>query len=139
MALSKQARLAGAAVVLLAAVTPAVYGQYRDRDRGRWVRLGQAHVDGNIDHDNISVGMRDGRFRAIQLRIRGGAVEFQRVVIHYADGEPEEVAVAERIRDGGNTRPIDLRGYTRYIRSVELWYGRGGWRRRPEVQLWGMR
>src|SRR5438094_22877 len=121
-------RIAAIAMVLLASTMPAVFGQ----GRGRWERLGTAHVDGNMDHDNISVGMRDGRFRAMQLRGRGGAVEFIRVVIHYGDGEPEEVAVRERIRDGGTTRAIDLRGHTRYIRSVELWYGRAGWRRRPE-------
>jgi hypothetical protein len=137
MAIRKQARLVGVAVIFLASMTTAVYGQ--DRGRGRWERLGTAHVDGNVDHDNIKVGMQDGRFHAIQLRVRGGAVEFQRVVIHYADGEPEEVAVREHIRDGGMTGPIDLRGNTRYIRSVELWYGRGGWRKRPEVQLYGMR
>ena len=126
--------VAGLAVLLVAAAVPALNAQ-----RVRWERLGVAHVDGKVDHDNISVGVRDGKFRAIQLRVKGGSVEFLRMVIHYADGEPEEVAVRERIPAGGATRPIDLRGHTRYIRSVELWYAKGGWRTRPEVQLFGMR
>jgi hypothetical protein len=121
-------------LVLLVAAGPAVNAQ-----RGPWLRLGSAHVDGRVDHDNIHVGVRDGRFRAIQLRVRHGDVEFIRVVIHYADGAPEEVAVAQRIRAGGATRPIDLRGYERYIRSVELWYAKRDWRTRPEVVLLGMR
>ena len=121
-------------VALLAAAVPAVNAQ-----RGRWLRLGSAHVDGRVDHDNIHVGVRDGRFRAIQLRVHRGDVEFIRVVIHYADGAPEEVAVAQRIYAGGSTRPIDLRGYQRYIRSVELWYAKRDWRTRPEVVLLGMR
>ena len=121
-------------VVLMAAAVPALNAQ-----RMRWERLGVAHVDGKVDHDNISVGVRDGRFRAIQLRVRGGAIEFMRVVVHYANGESEEVAVRERIPAGGTTRAIDLRGHERYIRSVELWYARGGWRTRPEVQLFGRR
>jgi hypothetical protein len=124
--------------VLLAAL-PAAFAPAVLAQRGRWERLGDAHVDGNADHDNISVGTRDGRFRAIQLRVRGGAVEFDHVVIHYADGEPEDIGVRDRIPAGGSTRAIDLRGRTRYLRSVELWYRRGGWRERPEVQLWGMR
>lgn len=139
MAIRKLVCLAGVAVIFLTSVTTAVYGQGRARGPGRWERLGTARVDGNGDHDNIPVGVRDGRFRAIQLRVRGGAVEFMRVVVHYADGEPEEVAVKEKIPDGGTTRSIDLQGNRRYIRSVELWYGRGGWRKRPEVQLYGMR
>jgi hypothetical protein len=102
---------------------------------GRWLRLGSAHVDGRVDHDGIHVGVRDGRFRAIQLRVRRGDVEFIRLVIHYADGAPEEVPMAQRVPAGGATRPIDLRGYLRYIRSVELWYARRYWRTRPEVIL----
>ena len=133
MTMVSKVKLAGAVALLLALVTPAVNGQ------GRWVRLGSAHVDGNQDHDKITVGARDGRFRAIQLRVRGGAVEFDRVVVHYGDGEPEEVIFRERIPSGGATRAIDLRGNRRVIRSVELWYRRGGWHRRPEVRLYGMR
>jgi hypothetical protein len=121
-------------VALLTAVVPALNAQ-----RERWERLGAARVDGKMDHDSISVGVRDGRFRAIQLRVRGGAVEFMRVVVHYNNGEREEVAVRERVPDGGTTQAIDLRGNQRYIRSVELWYSRGGWRNRPEVQLFGRR
>jgi hypothetical protein len=121
-------------VALLTAAVPALNAQ-----RERWERLGVAHVDGKVDHDSISVGVRDGRFRAIQLRVRGGAIEFMRVVVHYANGESEEVAVRERIPADGMTRAIDLRGHERYIRSVELWYARGGWRTRPEVQLFGRR
>ena len=128
------AKLAGA-IVFLATVTPAAYGQHG----GRWERLGTAHVDGNMDHDNITVGTHEGTFRAIQLRVRGGAIEFERVVVHYREGAPEEIVVRERIPAGGSTRVIDLRGHERFIRSVELWYGRGGWRKRPEVVLLGRR
>jgi hypothetical protein len=135
MPIRAKAKLAGVVVLFLAAVTPAAYGQRM----GGWERLGQAHVDGNVDHDNIKVGVRDGAFRAIQLRVRDGAIEFQRVVVHYANGESEEVAVRERIPAGGTTRAIDLRGDRRFLKSVELWYSRGGWRTRPEVVLFGRR
>jgi hypothetical protein len=139
MAMRKLARIVGIAVIFLLSVTAAIYGQGRGRGPARWERLGSARVNGNMDHDRIPVGVQDGMFRMIQLRVRGGAVEFMRVVVHYADGAPEEVVVRERVPDGGTTRPIDLQGNRRYIRSVELWYGRAGWRRQPEVQLYGMR
>jgi hypothetical protein len=45
--------------------------------------------------------------------------------------------VRERIPAGGQTRPIDLRGERRDINSVELWYGKGNWRNRPAVDLYG--
>src|ERR1700760_2282405 len=52
---------------------------------GRWERLGDAHVDGHNDHDNIHVGRSDGKFRAVQLRVSGGAIDFQRVIVHFGD------------------------------------------------------
>ena len=67
---------------------------------GRMVHLGDAHVDGAVDHDTIRVERSD--------------------------------------RAGGQTRSIDLPGDRRIIRSVDLWYGKATWRRRPKVSLYGV-
>jgi hypothetical protein len=107
--------------------------------RERWAYLGSAHVDGALDHDSIRVGSSDGRFRAIQLRVDGGAVEFQRVIVHFGNGSKEELIVRERIPSGGATRPIDLPGDRRVIQSVELWYSKARWERHPKVSLYGIR
>jgi hypothetical protein len=134
MSLSMKLRIT-AVVVLTVGLAQAGHAQ-----EGRWELLGTAHVDGRSDHDNIVVGRQDGRFRAIQLRVKGSAIEFGRVVVHYGNGEPEEIFVRARIPAGGVTRAIELRGGERFIRSLELWYGRGSWgRRRPEVLLYGLR
>ncbi len=115
-------------------------GGYGGGDRGGYggeAYLGQANVDGSTDHDEISVG-NDQAFRAIQLRVQGGSVNFQRVVVHYDNGRNEVLQMAYRIDPGGSTRWVDLPGDRRRIRSVELWYSRGGWgNRRPQVQLFG--
>ena len=116
-----------------------VYAQDRDDYRGRWTYLGNAHVDGGQDHDNIRVGRGDGRFRAIQLRVSGGAINFERVIVHYGNGSQEELAIRSQIPSGGRTRPIDLPGERRVIESVELWYGKASWHRRPKVDLYGLR
>lgn len=106
---------------------------------GRWDHLGDAHVDGAQDHDNIHVGKHDGRFRAIQLRVSGGAVYFERVVVHFGDGTQEELVIRDKIPSGGATRAIDLPGERRVIESVELWYGKDRWEHRPKVSLYGIR
>lgn len=111
----------------------------RDRSRGGWVYLGNAHVDGHNDHDNIRVGRSDGKFRAIQLRVSGGTIDFQRVVVHYGNGSQEEILFRERIPAGGSTRPLDLPGERRVIESVELWYSKENLHRRPKVSLYGLR
>lgn len=114
-------------------------GRDSDRDRGgRWEYLGQAHVDGRADHDTIRVNAR-GSFREILFEIQGGAIEFNRVVVHFENGEDHRVDVRDRIRSGGRTRSIDLPGNRRNIRSVELWYEKGNWRSRPTLKLYGRR
>ena len=104
-----------------------------------WVYLGEAHVDGQADHDKIKIGKSEGRFRALQLKVDFVAIEFRHVVVHYSNGTSEEVQVRQRIRAGGSTRDIDLAGRDRAIDSVEIWYERGnyGRRQRPRVRLFG--
>ena len=121
------------ALLLLFAISVSASPRYR------WAYLGSAHVDGSADHDVIRVGESDGRFRAIQLRVSGGAIEFGRVVVHFGNGTSEELAIRERIPDGGITRAIDLPGDRRIIESLELWYSKERWERRPKVSLYGIR
>jgi len=105
---------------------------------GVWQGLGSANVDGARDHDIIRVNAR-GAFTALQLGIRRGDIEFQRVVVHFENGGEQELQVRDRIRAGGKTRVIDLNGNRRRIQSVEFWYGKSDWRTRPRVSLWGRR
>lgn len=101
--------------------------------------LGQAHVDGQYDHDRITVTAR-GAFRAIQLSIKGVTIEFQRVVVHFGNGQDWEVAIRDRIDSGHKTRVIDLPGDRGDIESLEFWYGKPNWESsRPYVNLWGRR
>jgi hypothetical protein len=126
-------------LVLLTGFTLVTNAQRRNNGRDRWDYLGQSNVDGRRDHDNIRVNAR-GAFRAIQLRVQGGAIEFQRVVVHFENGADSEVEIRDRIPAGGQTRAIDLSGDNRRIDSVEVWYGNGNWgRRRPNLRLYGRR
>lgn len=129
--LTRKAMPVAATILLLLSFGPASYA------RG-WVYLGEAHVDGAADHDKIKVGRSDGRFRAIQIKVDRAPVEFRHVVVHFANGANEEVQVRQRIRAGGSTRDIDLRGGDRAIESVEIWYERANYGpRRPRVRLYG--
>lgn len=126
--------------LLLLTIGQAGYAQrnsYAQRNNGRWIYLGESNVDGRNDHDQIMVGRSEGRFHNIQIRVERGAIEFQRVVVHYANGGDEEIAIRDWIPAGGQTRAIDLRGDERAITSVEFWYGQGNWgSRRPRVRLY---
>jgi hypothetical protein len=104
----------------------------------RWESLGTAYVDTRNDHDRIMVNRSD-TFLALQLGVKGGTIEFNRVVVHFANGQDHELQIQDRIDDKSRTRMIDLPGDRRRIRSVEFWYSKEDWRTRPRVQLWGRR
>jgi hypothetical protein len=102
-----------------------------------WVYLGQSHVDGQHDHDNIEVGKGAGRYRFLQIRVNNAPIEFDHIVVHYGNGEPEVLHVREVIRAGGRSRAIELQG-DRFVQSFELWYGKARPNSaRPEVSLFG--
>ncbi len=90
--------------------------------RGRWEELGCGKVGIKADHDTIKVGRREGRFRAIQLRVRGNDVNILDLKVVYDHGPPDDIRVRSLIRDGDETRPLDLRGERRVIDRVDLAY-----------------
>jgi hypothetical protein len=131
--LSKNTRFRILAATLLLGLATVAQAQ-------KWVYLGEANVDGAIDHDNIVVTAAKGSYRAIQIRVEKGAIRFDRVVVHFGNGVPDPISIAGRIPAGGKTRVIDLPGDRRVIERVEFWYERGNWASaKPKVRLWGMR
>ena len=118
------------AVALLMYAAPAALA-------ANWVYLGQSHVDGQHDHDNIEVGKAAGRYRFLQIRVHNAPIEFDHIVVHYGNGEPEVLHVRDVIRAGGHSRAIALQG-DRFVQSFELWYGKARPDSvRPEVSLFG--
>ena len=95
-----------------------------DRGRGDWVELGCRSVGFVADRDVIPVGRREGRFKAIKLNVSGNDVNILDLKVIYANGAPDDISVRSRIREGGETRPLDLRGFGRSIDRVELIYER---------------
>lgn len=93
---------------------------------GRWKVLGKRKVNHLVDHDTIHVTGVRGDFRRIRLRVANVAVDFHRVVVHYANGADDNVEVRGRVPAGGYTRIIDLRGSDRVIHSVDFWYDTRG-------------
>lgn len=102
-----------------------------------WDFLGDRRIDGTRDHDSIQVTRRNGTFHAIQLRVSGDAIFFDRIVVHFGDGTSEQLAVQDRIWPGGRTHTIDLSRERPVVESVELWYYKESWEHNPRVTLYG--
>jgi hypothetical protein len=109
------------------------------RRRGRWEFLGQRSVTDRVDHDTIAVTAAEGTFRALKLRVKGRAVQFRDMKIHFASGGDQDVELRHVIPAGGESRVIDVDGRDRAIRSVELWYDTQSiLGKRAEVELYGL-
>ena len=107
---------------------------------GDWVVLGQRQVNDRADHDMIGVTAARGDFRRIKITVQRASVDFHRVVVHFGNGEKQEVELRNTIRAGGETRAIDLEGTDRVINRVEFWYDANTIRgRRAIVRLYGFR
>ena len=89
---------------------------------GGWTLLGERRVTDKVDHDTIAVTAARGDFRHLQFRVTGRPVQFHKVVVHFGNGESQEIELREVIRAGGRSRVIDLEGHDRVIRSIDLWY-----------------
>jgi hypothetical protein len=87
-----------------------------------WTLLGSRTVTDRVDHDTIVVSAARGDFTGVKLAVGGSAVQFYRVVVHFANGGAQELEMRSLIRAGGETRVIDLRGDERFIRSIDFWY-----------------
>jgi len=115
-----------------------IFGQTLYAQDEGWVYLGEADVNGYVDHDRIELGEGYGWFRAIQFRVERAPIEFYRVVVHYGNGADEEIAIRHRINPGERTRAIDLKGGTRAIHSVEFWYAKARYDSvKPKLYLFG--
>ena len=118
------------AMAILFTATAALHAQ-AVRGAAGWVLLGARTVTDRQDHDTIVVTAARGTFKAIRIEVSGHAVDFHRVVVHFASGDDQRLELRNTIPAGGQSRNIDIDGKERVIRSIDFWYdaktiGRGG-------------
>ena len=110
-----------------------------DRRQYDWELLGTRKVGLLADRDVIEVGRGEGKFRKIKLRVRGNDIHFFDLKVVYGNGQVDDISVRENIREGGETRALDLRGRDRAIRRIEMVYGRApNLRGSATVEVWGL-
>lgn len=136
----------GAALLLIAAASVNAQGRRDDDRRGgdrdaKWERLGCEDVGRRADYDEIKVGRREGRFSAIRLEAQGNDISILDLKVVYTNGAPDDIRVRSDIREGEQTRPLDLRGRDRAIDRIEIvskrdFKGRG--RGRARVCVYGL-
>lgn len=88
---------------------------------GRWERLGERTVNFKTERDAIRATHR-GTFTKLKFHVKGAPVEFNKVIVKYANGSMQELKIRQIIEAGGETRVIDLRGNKRIIKEIVFYY-----------------
>lgn len=127
-----------ALAAVLASVTIAADAEARRGGKRNWELLGRQHVGFHVDRDVIRVGRQDGDFSRIKVRVKGNDIELYDLKVVYGNGQRDDIRVRNRIRAGGETRAIDLKGGERFIRQIELVYrARPNFKGQAVVEVWG--
>jgi hypothetical protein len=104
--------------------------------RDGFTYLGERTVNGGADHDVITVGRADGKFRELMIVVERAPVELFDLVVTLGDGE--RFSPPTRLVFGRDTtsRNIDLPGGARFIRRVDFRYGNLVAGAHAKVELW---
>jgi len=106
--------------------------------QGKWEKLGERKVNFSADRDEIHVGRMEGTFDALKIKVRKGAINMHKMVVHFGNGDSKEIELRNDIPAGGESRVIDLPGNNRVITKVVFWYDtKNRAIRRAELELWG--
>ena len=104
----------------------------------RWEKLGERNVNFRVDRDEIFVTAAEGRFTALKIKVRKGAINLHKMVVHFGDGSEQEVETRDEIAAGGESRVINLEGNRRIITKVVFVYDTKNFAdSKAEVELWG--
>ena len=107
---------------------------------GQWRLLGTTEAGFSADHDEIIVKGADD-FRRLKFKVTDADLTLVRMVVTYDNGAPDKIDIRQDIRQGGESRQIDLRGSgKRSLRKIEFWYDtKGVLKGRANVTVFGMK
>ena len=105
--------MTAAAVLIFAPVRAVAAEEEKD-----WKVLGDAQIEKKGGTAEIKVGGEEGLVKRIKFEVRGTDVEFKKITITYENGDPEQVEIRDKVRRGGKSRAIDLKGGNRVIKKV---------------------
>lgn len=88
----------------------------------KWERLGSRKVDFGLDKDTIVVGAHEGAFTKLKIEVRGGSLNMHRMVVHFKNGDKQEVQLKHNFVKGNGSRIIDLKGNKRLIKKITFHY-----------------
>lgn len=107
--------------------------------RDKWVLLGTRVVNLVADRDVVDVTAARGQFKAIRLQAQRSGILLDRVEVQYGNCAVHREERRINLNVGERTRPIDLKGASRVIDEVRLFYRTAPGTLLPaQVEVWGL-
>ena len=100
-------------LVVLAASLPALASS-------GWERLGMTKAKVRLDRDVIPVTIKDGTFKKLKVKVRDNGLRILDMKVFFGDGSVHDVQIRKVIKQGGETRVIDLPGRKRIIKKTDF-------------------
>jgi len=106
---------------------------------GKWRFIADKNVRYGPDHDVIIVTGNDN-YSQLRLKVTDAPLKINDMKVHFENGNVFDVSIRNEIRQGGQSRVIDLPAGSRNIKKVEFWYSTIGTQQgTARVALWGKR
>jgi hypothetical protein len=125
---------------LLAVTMFSVFTSFKPAEtiKAEWKFIGDKNVRFGVDRDVIHCGNANDDFRQIKLKVTDGPVKILDMKVYFDNDEVQDVSIRKHIRQGGESRLIDLTGGLRHLKKIEFWYETKGFARgRSRVAIWG--
>ncbi|MGL2993186.1 hypothetical protein [Flavobacterium sp. TSSA_36] len=105
---------------------------------GRWEKIGTQTVQKTGEKDDFRPSNRSS-FSALKVVVRKNTVNFNKMTIYFENGQKQDVELRNIIKDGGESRIINL-SFKRRIDKIRFEYRtRNLIGSRAEVEVWGRR
>jgi hypothetical protein len=106
--------------------------------QGTWTKLADRTVSHTMDHSEIVIDGIGQNLDAIRVKVKLGALNLHRCVVHYKNGQQQDIAVLNSIPQGEESKIIELPANNQPVAKLVFTYdtkNRGV--QKAEVEIWG--
>ncbi len=108
-------------------------------DKKGWHKIGEMTASFAKERDVMVVVGAD-KFAAIQIKVTNADINISDIEVFYENGSQEDIKVRSEIKNGGESRVIDLTGGERNLKKITFVYKTvGGSADKAQLEVWGLK
>ena len=104
----------------------------------KWEKLGEHKVTLDVQSGTFNFPENSPVLSAIKIKSKKGAINLQRCMIYFANGDKKSIELRNDIPPGGESRVIQLPGNKQPVTRFVFWYGSSQTGAdKAEIEIWG--